>query len=88
MESHSSISFSDPAGQAELDLGIGDQCAELKDDMDAGFARMDAGLAKLYAEMDAGFARLEASIRTQTYWMMCTMITLSGVLAALIVICD
>lgn len=58
---------------------------ELKDDMHAGFTRVDAGFAKVDADMHAGFARVDANMRTQLYWMIGTMITLFGVLAALIV---
>ncbi len=43
------------------------------------------GRTDLKDEMHTRFARVDANLRIQLYWMIGTMITLFGVLAALIV---
>ena len=64
--------------RTELRVGLAELRTELKDEMHAGFA-------KVYADMHTGFARVDTNLRTQLYWMIGTMVTLFGVLAALIV---
>lgn len=78
MESLPPIPFPDLATKADLEHGLDG----LRTDMRLG----DAALrTELKDEMHAGFTRVDANMRTQLYWMIGTMITLFGVLSALIV---
>jgi hypothetical protein len=78
MESLPPIPYPDLATKADLErLGT-----ILRTELQVGLAEFRT---ELQADMHAGFTRVDANLRTQLYWMIGTMITLFGVIAALIV---
>lgn len=89
MESLPPISFPDLANKADL-LALRDGLEHKIETLDSNLhTELQVGLAGLRTElkdhMHAGFTRVDTNLRTQLYWMIGTMITLFGVLAALIV---
>ena len=71
--------------RGEMDAGF----AQMRSEMDAGFARVDKELAQVRGEMDAGFAQMrsemEKSIKTLLYAILSTGgVLVIGMITALI----